>query len=548
MKRQKPILYMVLGAAVLLLLYVGLFVFVERVPWAMAAGKETASQVKSNVEESKEEVPVIRIFDKNMDQEVFDDRVAMKIMKKTGVKIEVMNATSKSGAVLEMMLNRGTYPDIVLMEQGEMVNRYIEEGAFLPLDDLIRQQGENITEMYGDVLERSRYQDGKLYWLANWYGKDTNASAAVMIRKDYLIDLVGRERAESKDPFTLSEYTALLQAFKEKYGKNGANYAIPLDLNSDTGNYAMTLMGIFGMKTYEKDQQGNLHYLPATERYREALLYLNQLYSEDLLCKEWVIDKNAKWQRDLSRGRVFSTWASYWDLSTVNRVLKNTRGEDSQFFSYKVVADDLEETETTYNGRNSLGWDAIGITRNCSDPEAAMRVLNYLSSEEGQYLMLWGLEGESWDRVKDTHTPRQSFLEKWSVNSYYMQRTMGVRRWTWCVKNGVGSDGTPYDLTTLYSPPDTLAFANERILESDYWDTAEYSGLEPAEKTELSLKWKEIEDLFDKNMGEIICASDGDRAKQLYDRMVSDMKLIGLEECEAYISEKYRERCAAWGL
>ncbi len=489
-----------------------------------------------------EEQTVLTFFDKNMTGQEFDDPVAEQIMENTGITVELVDATASPDKALEMMLVNGTYPDIILMEQGEMVSRFIEAGVFTPLDDLIEEYGSNISEMYGDILDRSRSEDGQLYWLANWYGADTDASAGVLMRKDYLIELVGEERAESTEPFTLSEYTELLRKFKELHPSVGGEESIPLDLDGGGETYTMTMKGIFGMKTYAEDEEGNLSYLPASERYEEAVLYLNSLYTEGLLCKEWMIDKTEKWESELKSGAVFSTWCSYWDTDAVNEELKQNYGEDAQFFCYKVMADDLEETDTTYNGRNSLGWDAIGITESCSDKEAAIRLLNYLAGEEGQYLLLWGIEGDTWTMENGIHTPNQEFLESWYTSSALMEETTGVRRWKWTIKNGTGSDGTPYDLTTKYSLSELVSFANERFLESDYWDTSEYSGLEPSVNSELGLSWQKIETIFEDNFTRIICASDEEEAKRLYNRMVLTMEGTSLEKCNAYITQSYQER------
>ncbi len=491
---------------------------------------------------AEEEKIVLKIFDKNMTGQQFDDAVAEEIMKRTGVTIELVDATNTPEKTLEMMQINKTYPDIILMEQGEMVNRFIQAGVFLPLNDLIEEYGSNISEMYGDILERSRSEDGTNYWLANWYGEDTDASAGVLMRKDYLTELVGEERAESTEPFTLSEYTELLRAFKELHPEVDGKESIPLDLDGEGDTYEMTLKGIFGMKTYEEDEEGNLTYLPASEQYREALLYMNSLFTEGLLSDEWMIDRTEKWISSLKSGAVFSTWCSYWDTDEANELLKSRYREDAQFYCYKVVADDLDVTETTFNGRSILGWDAIGITDNCSNPEAAIKVLDFLASEEGQYLLLWGVEGDTWNLENGVHVPETDFLAMWSLNSASMEQTTGVRRWKWCIKNGNGSDGTPYDLTTKYNASELVTFANERFLDSDYWDTSEYASLEPGWQSDLGLSWQQIEETYSEYYTKIICASDREEAEALYDRMLSDMELYRLEECEAYITEQYKNR------
>lgn len=543
MRKRRAVRLAIVPVILLLGVLLGTYVFF----WSDEESVSHEGAFTGEKEEEEDALPVLRIFDKNMNGESFDDAIARKIMEKTGVKIEMVDSNNAPEETLQMMLVNGDYPDIILMGQNEMVNQFIEAGVFMPLDEMIGDYGHNIKEMYGDVLEKSRYtDDGMIYWFANWYGKDTDASAGVLMRKDYLIELVGEERANSTEPFTVSEYTEILHKFKEKYETINGRPSIALDLDSDSGNYEPTLKGIFGMKTYEKDDLENLRYLPATDRYRDALLWLNGLYRDGLICKQWIIDKSQKWESDLLSGTVFSTWGCYWDTDDINVKLSRKYGENAQFYCYKVVADDLDETQTTFNGRNSLGWDAIGITKNCEDPVAAIRLLDYLASEEGQYLLLWGIEGNTWDLIDGKHVPHEVFLWDWFANPSLVERVRGVRKWKWMIKNGNGSDGTPYDLTTKYIVNESVKFANDRFLDSDYWDIAEYSGLEPTVKSNLGLKWEKITQLYTDNYGSIICAPSAKEALALYDRMVSNMEVAGLVQCENYISLNYKYRMKKW--
>lgn len=98
------------------------------------------------------------------------------------------------------MLTGQNYPDIVLMDRGnDIVNRYIEAGALLPLNDLIDEYGPDVKEMYGETLNKSRYTDGKNYYLNNWYGEDPDPVAGVLMRYDYLCEIVGKDRADSDE-------------------------------------------------------------------------------------------------------------------------------------------------------------------------------------------------------------------------------------------------------------------------------------------------------------------------------------------------------------
>ena len=293
----------------------------------------------------------LTFFDKNSGSNTFDDEIAKAIEEKTGVTIQVENPTGDPLEKLNLMLTGQNYPDIVLMDRGnEIVNRYIDAGALIPLNDLIDQYGPHVKEMYGDVLNKSRYSDGNNYYLNNWYGVDPDASAGVLMRRDLLAEIVGQERADSPEPFTQSEYLDILRQFKEKYPTIDGKESIAVTLDAETKNYAGTFGGMYGIKTYHINGD-SLQHVIKSPKYKDAITFMNTMYSEGLLDKEWVVNKKEQWTQKLSAGNVFSTFASYWDTDGVNTSLASTIGPDAQFYSYKVVGEGMDPSQTTYNGR-----------------------------------------------------------------------------------------------------------------------------------------------------------------------------------------------------
>lgn len=86
------------------------------------------------------------------------------------------------------MLASGDYPDVVVMSRGDAsLDKYITSGAFIALDELIEKSGPDIKEMYGDTLIKTRYKDGKNYYLANWYGLDSDPVFGMLMRKIWLL-------------------------------------------------------------------------------------------------------------------------------------------------------------------------------------------------------------------------------------------------------------------------------------------------------------------------------------------------------------------------
>ncbi|MCM8710738.1 extracellular solute-binding protein [Clostridium sp. SYSU_GA19001] len=498
---------------------------------------ETASEGNDNV-------VTLKFFDKNTG-DAFTDEVAQEITKRTGVKVEIQQPTGDPLEKLNLMLASGDYPDIVLMDRSnDIVNKYITTGALIPLNDLIDKYGADVKKMYGDTLNKIRYQDGKNYYLSNWYGKDPDAVFGFIMRQD-MLKQVALDKASNGQYFTQDEFIKVLKDIKAKYPTVNGKEIIPLTFQSDNqGGIVGTFKGMFGLKTYYQIN-GELKYDVRDPKYLDMLKYMNALYREGLIDKEWVVNKKELWQQKLSNGYTFATTGAYWDVTNSNTALKGSLGNDAQLYAYKVVANGVDPSKTTYGGRSSLGWDAIGITKNCKNPEVAMKFINFLASEEGQYLMMWGVEGKTWNMVDGKHKPTDEILKQFKDNFNDTAKKTGVRHWTWFIKNGLGSDGTPYDMATKYDKDQAQIIANKNLPDT-YWDTAEFDGLTPKGGTPEALINQKVQDIFNQAFPKIVNAASEAECVSLYNKMIADIDAAGLSKVEQIINDNYKQRMSLW--
>lgn len=266
----------------------------------------SAENPDSPAESGKEPV-TLTFFDKNTG-DAFDNDVAQVIMERTGVKIEVQQPTGNPEEKLNLMLTSGDLPDLVLMDRrSNIVDKYIAAGALVPLNDLIDQYAPNVKEMYGDTLNKSRYEDGKNYYLNNWYGIDGAPDRAYCMRMDVLKELGYGEKAERGEAFTQEEFKDILTKFRDSYTDEDGRAAIPLTCSSE---YMSAIIGCFkgmyGMKNYyEKD--GELFFEVRDPKYLDMLQYMNSLYREGLLDKEWAVNKDQIYIQKAGSGRVAAT-------------------------------------------------------------------------------------------------------------------------------------------------------------------------------------------------------------------------------------------------
>ncbi|WP_081971973.1 extracellular solute-binding protein [Paenibacillus borealis] len=516
---------------------------------ASGGGKENAEpNTNTNTaagEETTQESITLTWFDGNTKGEPFTDTVAQEITKRTGIQVSIQQPTGNPTEKLSLMLASGDYPDVVLMSRGDAsLDKYITSGAFIPLDDLIEQFGPDLKAMYGDTLQKTRYKDGKNYYFANWYGLDSDPVFGMNIRQNLLEELAP-DKADGSTPFTTDEFEALLKSFKAKYPTIDGKESIPMAMNGENmGAILGTFKGMWGLKTYY-DNNGTLQYDVKDPKYREMMMYINRLYREGLIEKEFAISKTQTWIQKLATGAVFATPAAYWDPGNGNAALKKDGGVKNQLFAYKVVAPGVDPAQTTFGPRSSLGWDAIGITKNNKHPEETMKLFNFLASDEGQHLLLWGLEGQQYTMVDGKRQPEPAFLQSFKDNWDDTVKKSGVRKWLWFIKNGLDPNGQPYDLAVKYqrSEGDELAI---KSLGDSVWDTAEFDNLNPDGGTPEALTAQKVKDIMDQSITRTIIAASEEAANATFDKMLADMKKAGDEEVEKIINQKYKERMELW--
>lgn len=510
-------------------------------------GNDTQSP-SENSTPGNEDTPTITLtwFDKNTG-EAFTDPVAEVIKEKTGINIEIQQPTGDPNEKLVLMMTGDTLPDVVLMDRrSDIVNQYIEAGALIPLDDLIEQYGPNIKEMYGEVLNLSRYSDGHTYYLNNWYDLDPTPDRAINIRMDLLKELGYGEKAEKGEPFTQEEFVAMLKAFKEKYPTIDGQETIPFALN---GEYMETVLstfrGMYGMKNYYETDDHQLLFSVRDPQYLDMVTFINSLYRDGLLDREWAITKADAFSEKLASGRVFA--ANGGTPSDVNGLFIQDEGEDTdkQFYMFKVVADGVDPDKTTFSPRSSLGWDAIGITKANKYPEETIKLFDFLASEEGQYLLMWGVEGKDWTIENGVHVPNEKTIPGFRADWGAYSKETGIRKWSWFIKNGYGSDGTPYDLVTKYDLDAVAAHAMVSMAGS-VWDTAPYDNVSPTSGTPEALAEQKCNDIIDQYFAQMVYAQSEDEVKTLYEAMMSELEANDAAAVEKIYTENYQEHLKLW--
>lgn len=279
----------------------------------------------------------------------------------------------------------GMLPDIVNVAGYDRMMEMIEFGAILPLNELLDAYGQEIVANIGMKTMESTfaYQNGQIYGIPK-----QNRYSALMVRQDWLDNL------NLKVPTTTEEFYDVAVAFtKNDPDGNGKNDTGGLAINMSfptTAQFLFTSFGVpFSSNALVDDQVVPYFMHP---NYMQAIEFTRTLYYEGLMEADFFTIANLDLLGKLWDG----TYGFYYGdpIGTTNNWLVGGRyTEDPQpVMTYTVLLDE--------NGKGgaieSMHASFWCVSSTCKNPEAAMKLLNYVCSEEGNQLTYAGIEGKHW--------------------------------------------------------------------------------------------------------------------------------------------------------
>ena len=185
------------------------------------------------------------------------------------------------------------------------------------------------------------------------------------------------------------------------------------------------------------------------------------------------------------------------------------------------------------------------ITKNNKNPERAIKFLNFLASDEGQYLTQWGIKGVSYEIVDGKHKPLPNVIEDFAKDSNNYSKTSGIRKYAIVLKGGLSPDGTPYDMAVRYQRDEIATHAIKALGDSSY-DTSAFDNLGPDAGSPESLMATKINDISNVAITKIVLAKNENEVVSLYNKMITEMDAAGMSKVEKIRSDNYQKRLVLW--
>lgn len=336
----------------------------------------------------------------------FTAPVAVKLQEATNVTLTntvSSSSTDEEQAWTLMISNPDSMPDIVVASDMSRIEKLGLDGGLIPLEDLIEEKCPNIVaafEAYPVLRTASTASDGHIYQIAGM--KEMSIANTWIIRQDWL-DKLGLET-----PTTTDELYEVLKAFRtEDPNGNGVQDETPLMTRwlSAPDNFTEHGLSLFNSSNGLMVRQGKVVFDPMEEDFKVGMKSLIQWYSEGLIAPEVYTRDDA---RNALYGNNLAGLTFDWSASTTQYNV--SLAETIPGFNNVVMAPVQAPNGRTVVDHRSVPFAGAGITQNCANVDAALRLLDYLYSEEGQVLMTYGIEGERYG-AEEVH---QWFFEVWN--------------------------------------------------------------------------------------------------------------------------------------
>lgn len=242
-----------------------------------------------------------------------------------------------------------------------------------------------------DIKKLCETNEGQLFAFPFVRGDESlQVSWGMALRQDWLSEL-GLEVPE-----TISEWEAVLTAFKEKKGASA-----PLTITMESFKNGQ-FVGAYNTTMEYYIDNGEVKYGMLDKGFKDFLMVMNDWYEKGLIDKNFALLDNTTIDSNILNGESGAAGMSLGN--GIGRYL--TSATDEKFDLVGAPSPVLNKGDYPEFGYLQIPVPGMtnsftAITTDCDNLDAALKLLDYGYGEEGHMLYNFGIEGESYEMVDD---------------------------------------------------------------------------------------------------------------------------------------------------
>lgn len=323
------------------------------------------------------------------------DIVTKKIKEDLNINIKFITGDDTK---LNTFFAGGDMPDLLtVFDSNSQVVSKASTWA-IPLNDLAEKYDPYFNKVAAaDTLKWFQQADGKTYGYPNYSNTQADydsgnipAKTAFIIRKDVY------EALGSPVMGTPEQFQNAMKQIKEKFPS-----LIPFGFNAiggGTGSLGDALQDFIGVPL--ETENGEFYDRNLDEDYLTWLKTLNAVYRDGNISDDSFADDGTAFEEKVKSGKYAAMLLDGTPQQGGNLQIYMSDNEGKEY----IAIDGPQSTKgnaPTLNQSGITGWMINFISKDAKDPAKAMQIFTYLLSEEGQMLMNYGVEGETFKKKAD---------------------------------------------------------------------------------------------------------------------------------------------------
>lgn len=332
----------------------------------------------------------------NMYEGQDNDRILKFIEQKFNVRIKITGAPWEGWRDrLSTQIGANQAPDLFFYLPNEKAySEYVRKQQIQPLDGYIEKaNATNLKSMFASNQLKDATFGGLHYFVPNIFAPSNHA---IYVRKDWMKKWIdARGYTNKTQPETLSEFADMLKYFTENDPDGSETETVGMTASQEVGWFDN--LASFGISPNWTNENGEYVWNATTDGYKNMTNYFADLYNKGYIRQEFFTQTDAEKEEDFINGRagvMISNNNAMVD-SIISRMSKGVlAGKNPEDYIDVIMppsSDDgkLQGKYAAYDGY----WGGFNISNTAREPMRLVRILDYMMSEEGQMLRLYGIEG-----------------------------------------------------------------------------------------------------------------------------------------------------------
>lgn len=372
-------------------------------------------------------------------EDPINNPVANAIREKTGITLDAEYATTAEIEKLNLIFASGDMPDIINAPfwggsdpVTQLIKKAAREGLLMPIDEYLDKYpnvkaaiSEGVAKDFiVNDLEDPSFE-GKHYiipWQTAKNPEDiTNWAYNLFARKD-ILDSLG----VNPEDITTSEalYELLVKIKEGGFTDINGNPVIPGGTWANGWTYEPFVNGFRENNLTEFTViDGEYRYDAFMPQLDEQVKFMRTLVTEGLFDMEAFRQSDSRAKEKMITGQIAMFGAHY---PHVKQFFESTLYETNPEMEFVPVGPILDaDGEVLQVGGKQLagraGSPVLFISSNCDNPEAAVKLIDFLNSEEGRLLTYYGIEGVHYDMVDGLPTMKDEWIDKYNTDAQLLR-------------------------------------------------------------------------------------------------------------------------------